>query len=130
MARRLWTLSAGRQPTDRVFTTDAGTPLSDSNLRRRVFNPATDQAGVPWATFHTLRHTCASLLFEAGRDVKQVSAWLGHADPAFTLRTYIHLMDDGVGDAAFLDEAVKVGNRWATGHPGTAANAEPMEKAS
>jgi Phage integrase family len=61
----------------------------------------------PWVTFHTFRHTCASLLFEAGRDVKQVAAWLGHADPGFTLRTYIHLMDAGIGDADFLDEAVK-----------------------
>ena len=69
-----------RQPTDRVFTNGMGRPISDSNLRRRVFNPATDRAGVPWATFHTLRR-CASLLFEEGRDVKQVSAWLGHADP-------------------------------------------------
>ena len=34
------------------------------------------------------------------------SEWLGHADPAFTLRTYIHLMDTGVGDADFLDAAV------------------------
>jgi Phage integrase family len=58
--------------------------------------------------FHAFRHTCASLLFEAGRNVKQVSAWLGHADPGFTLRTYVHLMDEGVGDAAFLDGAVQV----------------------
>jgi integrase len=42
------------------------------------------------------------MLFEAGRDVKQVSAWLGHSDPAFTLRTYVHLMDAGVG--AFMDD--------------------------
>jgi hypothetical protein len=35
--------------------------------------------------------------------VKQVAEWLGHADPAFTLRTYVHLLDDGVGDAAFFD---------------------------
>jgi integrase len=62
--------------------------------------------GLGWVSFHNFRHTSASLLFEAGRNVKQVSEWLGHADPAFTLRTYIHLMDDGVGDAAFLDEAV------------------------
>ena len=41
-----------------------------------------------------------------GRDVKQVTAWLGHADPAFTPRTYVHLMDGGVGDAAFMDDAV------------------------
>ena len=57
-------------------------------------------------TFHTFRHTCASLLFEEGRNVKQVAEWLGHADPSFTLRTYVHLMDAGVGDADFFDRAV------------------------
>jgi hypothetical protein len=31
---------------------------------------------------------------------------LGHADPSFTLKTYVHLMDEGVGDASFLDSAV------------------------
>jgi hypothetical protein len=39
--------------------------------------------------------------------VKQVADWLGHADPSFTLRTYVHLMDEGVGDAEFLDGAVQ-----------------------
>jgi Phage integrase family len=54
-------------------------------------------------TYHTLRHTCGSLLFEAGRNVKQVSEWLGHADPSFTLNTYVHLLDEGIGDAEFMD---------------------------
>jgi integrase len=57
-------------------------------------------------SFHSFRHPCASLLFEAGRNVKQVQEWLGHADPGFTLRTYVHLLDAGVGDADFLDTAV------------------------
>ena len=57
-------------------------------------------------TFHTFRHTCASLLFDDGRNIKQVQVWLGHADPGFTLRTYVHLMDAGIGDAAFFDSAV------------------------
>jgi integrase len=57
-------------------------------------------------TFHTFRHTCASLLFEQGRNVRQVADWLGHADPSFTLRTYVHLMDEGIGDAEFMDQAV------------------------
>jgi len=35
-----------------------------------------------------------------------VSDWLGHADPAFTLRTYVHLLDAGVGDADFFDAEV------------------------
>ncbi len=62
------------------------------------------------------------MLFEAGRNVKQVSEWLGHADRAFTLRTYIHLIDAGVGDADFPDEAVEGGNGVATQHPETVAN--------
>ena len=32
-------------------------------------------------------------LFAGGKNVKQVQEWLGHADPAFTLRTYVHLVD-------------------------------------
>jgi Phage integrase family len=72
-------------------------------------------------SFHTLRHTCASLLFEAGRNVKQVQEWLGHSDPGFTLRTYVHLMDDGIGEADFLDGAVQV-NTGSTACTQTAAN--------
>ena len=103
MARRLWPRQG--RPSEPLFATAAGTPLSDGNLRRRVLAPAAKRAGVPWAGFHTFRHTCASLLFEGGKDIKQVSEWLGHADPAFTLRTYVHLMDDGLGAADFLDRA-------------------------
>jgi integrase len=47
--------------------------------------------------FHAFRHTCASLLFAEGRNVKQVAAWLGHADPSFTLRVYVDLLDEGIG---------------------------------
>lgn len=89
-----------------VFASRGGTELSASNVWRRTLKPTRDAVGLPWVTFHTFRHTCASLLFEAGRNVKQVQEWLGHADPAFTLRTYVHLMDAGVGDADFLDTAV------------------------
>lgn len=69
---------------------------------RDVLRPAAVRAEVSWVGFHTFRHTCASLLFAAGKNVKQVQVWLGHADPGFTVRTYIHLMDDGLGDADFL----------------------------
>lgn len=58
--------------------------------------------------------------FDAGKNIRQVCDFLGHADPAFTLRTYIHLIDGGLGEADFLDAAV--GNSWATEHPATAAN--------
>lgn len=103
-----------------VFATRTGTELSRPNVADRVVKPAAQAAGlivegndgpVAWVSFHTFRHTCASLLFDAGKNVKQVASWLGHADPAFTLRTYISLMDEGLGDAEFLDEVVTAGNR-------------------
>jgi integrase len=103
-----------------VFASQTGTELIPSNVWRRVLKPTRDSVGLAWVSFHSFRHTCASLLFEAGRNVKQVQEWLGHADPGFTLRTYIHLMDEGIGDAAFMDGAV--GNGWATRHPERAAN--------
>ncbi|MEU4676438.1 tyrosine-type recombinase/integrase [Micromonospora sp. NPDC023737] len=41
---------------------------------------------------HVLRHTYASVLLDAGESIKALSAYLGHADPGFTLRTYTHLL--------------------------------------
>jgi integrase len=105
-----------------LFATRAGTPLSRANVANRVLRPASEAVGID-ATFHTFRHTCASLLFDSGKNVRQVCEWLGHADPAFTLRTYVHLLDGGVGDAAFLDDALQGGNGGATPAPHTPANA-------
>ena len=59
---------------------------------------------------NALRHARASLLLGECRDVKQVSEWLRHADPGFTLRTYVHLMDGGAGDADFID--AQGGSSW------------------
>ncbi|PKW05590.1 Site-specific recombinase XerC [Streptomyces sp. 1222.5] len=41
---------------------------------------------------HALRHFYASVLLDAGENIKAVSEYLGHADPAMTLRVYAHLM--------------------------------------
>ena len=37
-------------------------------------------------------HFYASVLLDGGESIKALSEYLGHADPAFTLRTYTHLM--------------------------------------
>lgn len=41
---------------------------------------------------HALRHFYASVLLDAGENVKALAEYLGHSDPGFTLRTYTHLM--------------------------------------
>ena len=84
---------------DLVFASQTGTPMLTENVRRRVLKPAAEEAGVSWIGFHTLRHTCASRLIAEGRNIVQVSRWLGHHSPAFTLSVYGHLLEDGVGEA-------------------------------
>lgn len=93
-------------PSRPVFATDQGGFLDAHNLRHRVLAPAVREAGLDGVSFHTLRHTCASLLFEAGKNAKQVQTWLGHHDPGFTLSTYIHLLDQGLGDVDFIDDVL------------------------
>lgn len=70
-------------------------PLNARNVQRRVLDPVVDALGLGWVSFHAFRHTCAYLLFEEGVDIKTVQTRLGQADPAFTLRTHVHLMDRG-----------------------------------
>jgi hypothetical protein len=54
--------------------------------------------------------------------------WLGHADPAFTLRTYVHLMDEGVGGVDFLDSVVPPGGNVLAANPSrdTAGEGTPV----
>lgn len=85
-----------------VFPASNGRPLTPSNLYRRVLKPTAEEAGVPWIAFHTFRHTCATLLFAEGRNVKQVQKWLGHHSPSFTLDTYVGLLDGDVGEPLTL----------------------------
>ena len=54
-------------------------------------------AGVPAGRetgFHQLRHYFASAALANGVDIRSLAAYLGHTDPGFTLRMYVHLMPD------------------------------------
>jgi len=99
-ARRL--ASEWASDDDLVFPAQNGHSMSSRNLRRRTLAPAVEEAGAAWAGFHAFRHFCASALIAEGRNIVQVSRWLGHGSPAFTLNVYAHLLDDGVGDALSL----------------------------
>lgn len=58
-------------------------------------------------SFHTLRHTHASLLIARGMDLKTVSERLGHADEATTLRIYAHSVPGRDAAAAELFRQIK-----------------------
>jgi site-specific recombinase XerD len=81
---------------------DDGAALSPGNLRRRVLKPATEEACLEWVGFHTFRHTCPSMLFAQGRNAVQVQHWLGHHSAAFTLATYVQLLDSTLPEPLHL----------------------------
>jgi integrase len=96
LADRLLAHGAGQG--ELVFRSAAGSVLDPDNLATRVLAPACEAAGVEWAGFHTFRHTVASRLFAEGRNVVQVQRWLGHHSASFTLDTYVHLLDNDLGE--------------------------------
>ena len=64
---------------------------------------------------HSLRHTFASLLFEAGASPPYVMSQLGHTDPGFTRRVYAHVLRRKRDHGERLDELVKGADWAATG---------------
>lgn len=50
---------------------------------------AVADAGVRRIRLHDARHTCGTLLHLQGVPVAVISAWLGHADAAFTMKVYV-----------------------------------------
>ena len=87
--------AAGDSRTDHdlIVTTSNGTPVNPTTVRRS-FDRLCKEAGVPRLTVHSLRHTAATLLLQAGVPVKVVSERLGHASATVTLDVYGHLLPD------------------------------------
>lgn len=108
LSQALWRLRGTAGDEAPVFPSRQGSHLDPSNVAARVLKPAARRAGVPWAGFHSLRHTCATMLFRHGLNAKQVQMWLGHHSPAFTLATYVHLLPDDLPSPEFLDEVTQV----------------------
>jgi integrase len=81
-----------------VFVTSRGTPYIQRNIAR-FFDVALARAGITWRskddkpTFHSLRHGFASAIIAGGADQGHVARLLGHTDPAFTYRVYVHEFD-------------------------------------
>ena len=55
---------------------------------------------LPLVSFHSLRHTCASLMIAAGTDILTISRRLGHRKASVTLDTYGHLVKGKDAEAA------------------------------
>ncbi|AIQ29316.1 integrase [Paenibacillus sp. FSL P4-0081] len=84
---------------DLVVCTAVGTPLNSRNLNR-AFYDLIKKAKIRRISFHSLRHTHASLMLASGENVKIVSERLGHANIRITLDTYSHLLPNMQRNAA------------------------------
>lgn len=79
--------------SDIVFATSEGGPIYRRNLLKRHFKPLLKAAKLPDdLTLYCLRHSCATLLLQAGVHPKIVSERLGHASIVLTLDTYSHVL--------------------------------------
>jgi integrase len=105
-------------PTAFVFPGPGGRPLSYTNFRERVWNPACVAVGLGrWTltpvnsktrrryaglTFHDLRDSASTALVVSGVDPKTTQVRMGHADIATTLSIYARATresDRGAADA-------------------------------
>jgi integrase len=77
-----------------------GEPLQMNNLGQREFAKLIKAAGVRRIKFHGLRHTCATLLLQAGVPANVVQRRLGHKKIEITLSVYAHALPAMQQDAA------------------------------
>jgi integrase len=86
--------SPNKAPDGLVFAARNGKPLDHRNVAQRGLARAVKRANLDTSdrapTFHELRHAHASAWIAAGGDLVELSARLGHRDPAITASVYSH----------------------------------------
>lgn len=123
-------------PDGLVFPNSTGGPRNKDTLREGVLVGAFARADEVLArrgevplpkgvTAHKLRHTFSSVMVACGEDPASVMRMLGHADPAFTLRVYTHVMAHSEEERARLKALVR-GERDVDAE---AARARPLDLA-
>lgn len=76
-----------------LFVDDFLKPIEEKRLNRRV-KSICKKLEIEKRTLHSIRHSYATRLFEAGIDIKTVQQLMGHSDYKTTLDIYTHVMPE------------------------------------
>ncbi len=90
--RRWFLKSQHKAAGDLVFCTREGKPLHHRTVRRDVIERTRKRAKVRHFTMHSLRHTFASSLLQAGANIAEVQKYMGHKSAHVTLDVYTHFI--------------------------------------
>jgi integrase len=99
-------------PDALVFGTQKGTPLCRRNLSNRQLAPTCKTLGLEGITWHSLRHSNATLLDSVGTPLGTVQALLGHSSSEVTRGTYLHSLPAGAREAVEKVEELLTGPNW------------------
>lgn len=91
---KAWKLACPISEHDLVFPTKKGGITKHDCAIKRHFLPALRRAGLRHVSFHSLRHTNASMRIQAGQSPKYMSQQLGHSSIQITMDIYGHLFKD------------------------------------
>lgn len=86
-------------PGEHVVADGTGRPYHPDTLSD-LWRDLCRAAKVRQIRLHDARHSCASIMHAQAVPIAVISAWLGHADPAFTMRTYVHAENEALKAAA------------------------------
>lgn len=87
-----------KEPWGLIFVSENGAPIHPSNLLSH-FHKTLTRAELPKIRIHDLRHTCATLMLDAGVPLVTVSKILGHSSVAVTAKIYAHALDKSKASA-------------------------------